>query len=250
MLGALVFILGLIVGSFLNVVIYRTYRGIGFIKGSSYCPHCKHRLIFLDLFPLLSFIALRAKCRWCGKPISWQYPLVEFAAAMSFLFLYLNFGLTLAFATYALFTVFLIIIFVQDFRYSVILDQVSIPGIVVAIILSITVLHIPPLAMLIGMGGGAAFFLLQYLISRGKWIGGGDIRLGALMGAMLGWKFLVVALFLAYFAGSIVGIVLILTRKKGWKSHVPLGTFLTVTTFVTFFFGQSLIDWYSRGWFY
>lgn len=244
MFHLVVFIFGLVIGSFLNVIIYRTYRGIGFVSGRSYCPHCKHPLELADLVPLFSFIFLRGKCRWCEKPISWQYPLVEAATALSFLALYIAFGPSAEFFVYALYTIGLIIIFVQDFTYQVILDQISLTFLPAAVLLSIFVLGHDWLDVGIGMIIGAGFFFLQYILSRGKWIGGGDIRLGAVMGAMLGWQYTLVALFLAYMVGSIFGIVLILSRQKKWGSHIPLGTFLAAATFAAFFFSERMIDWY------
>ncbi|MFA6909290.1 MAG: prepilin peptidase [Patescibacteria group bacterium] len=249
MFEAFVFIFGLMVGSFLNVVIYRTYRGIGFVKGRSYCPHCKHHLEIFDLIPLFSFMSLRGKCRYCEKKISWQYPIVEFVTAGSFLALFMYFGPSAEFLVYAVYVAFCIIIFVHDFKYSLILDQISLPGIVVGLIGSTVFLRMSLVDVGLGVLIGAGFFMIQYAISRGKWIGGGDIRLGAMMGAMLGWKYLLVALFISYIVGSIFGIALILAGRKKWGSHVPLGTFLTVAMYATFFAGPALVEYYWNGFF-
>ncbi|MFH1236743.1 MAG: prepilin peptidase [Parcubacteria group bacterium] len=242
---ALVALLGLIVGSFLNVVIYRTYKGVGFVKGRSYCPFCKHSIEAHDNIPIISFFLLRGKCRWCKKSISWQYPLVEAGMAVAFILLLWQFGPTAEFFVYAVYAMFLMVVFVQDFRYQVILDQVSLPGIPLAILLSLLVLHIPIVDLLIGMAIGGGFFAFQYFVSRGKWIGGGDMRLGTLMGAMLGWKVVLLALFLSYMSGSLFSIGLVLTQKKRWGSRIPLGTFLTAVTFVCFLVGEQLIWWYQ-----
>jgi leader peptidase (prepilin peptidase) / N-methyltransferase len=246
MIYALVVILGLVIGSFLNVVIYRLHKGVSFVAGRSYCPFCKHDLSFWDLIPVFSYIFLRAKCHYCRKPISWQYPLVEASTAISFALLLSRFGLTPTFFTYIVFTCFLIIIFTYDLRYYLILDRVSIPAMVVATLLSLFVLKISAVHLLIGALIGGGFFLLQFLISRGKWIGGGDIRLGAVMGLMLGYRSLIIALVLAYILGSMVGIGLIIFGKKGWKSQVPFGTFLSVATFCAFIFGTTVVDYYVR----
>lgn len=244
MLQVLVFIFGLTVGSFLNVVIYRTYKGVGFIRGRSYCPFCKHPLEIADLVPLVSFIVLRGRCRWCGKPISWQYPLVELATGASFLALFFVYGPSLEFLAALLLTSFLIIIFVQDLKYYVILDRISIPTFLIACVLSPLVFHLPVVDMAIGIGVAGGFFLLQYVISRGKWIGGGDIRLGAVMGALLGWKLSLIALTLAYASGTVVALFLIILRKRTWSSHMPLGTFLSAATFVCLLFRQDILVWY------
>ena len=241
----LVVILGLVIGSFLNVVIYRLHVGIGFMRGRSYCPYCKHDLGALDLIPLFSFLTLRGKCRYCGKPISWQYPMVELGTAVAFGLLYWQFGLQADFIVYLIYAIFLIIIFVYDFRYYLILDKVSVPAIILAALLSYFVLGIGVMDLVIGSLIGGGFFWLQFIISKGKWIGGGDIRLGIIMGLMLGYPLVLVALFIAYLLGSLVGIFLILFGKKKWKSHVPFGTFLSAATFLTIFIGDSVVFYYT-----
>lgn len=240
----LVAILGVVVGSFLNAVIYRLHAGVSFMSGRSYCPHCKHNLAARDLIPLVSFCLLKGKCRYCGKSISWQYPLVEATTALGFLLLYWKFGLSASLFVYLVYTCILMVIFVFDLRYYLILDRVSIPAILIAGVLSATVLHISVVNLFFGLLAGGGFFLLQFIVSRGKWIGGGDIRLGALMGVMLGWPHILVALIIAYFLGSVIGIGLVASRKKNWQSQVPFGTFLTLATFVTFMFGPAVIVYY------
>lgn len=239
-------VLGLAVGSFLNVVIYRLHVGVGFLRGRSYCPFCKHDLGLKDLVPIFSFLSLKGKCRYCSKPISWQYPLVEFGTAVSFLLLYWAFGLGPEFFVYLVYVSFLILIFVYDLRYYMILDKVSIPAFFIAMAGSYFILNISIVSLLIGVGIGGGFFLLQFLVSRGKWIGGGDIRLGMVMGAMLGVYSLIVALFGAYIFGSIVGIALVARKKKRWKSKVPFGTLLTLTTYLAFIFGDYVVDAYQN----
>ena len=233
-------------GSFLNAVIYRLHQGVSFLGGRSYCPFCKHDLRSGDLVPLFSFIFLRGKCRYCHKSISWQYPLVEAGTALSFIILYLRFSLTPEFFVYLVYASFLIVIFTYDLRYYLILDKVTVPAMIVALILSVFVLEVRGWDLLYGLLLGGGFFLVQFLVSRGKWVGGGDIRLGALMGLMLGYKYLLVALFAAYVLGSVIGVFLILFGKKGWKSQVPFGTFLSVGAFIAFIFGQAIIDYYQE----
>jgi len=244
MILILVIILGLVVGSFLNAVIYRLRAGISFLKGRSYCPKCKHDLNVWDLIPLFSYVFLKGKCRYCQKKISWQYPLVELGTVLAFVFLFINYDLGIEFFVYVIFSCFLMIIFVYDLRYYLILDKVAIPAFVVAVLLSLFVLEISIVQIALGVLVGGGFFLIQFVISKGKWIGGGDIRLGALMGAMLGLNQLLLALFIAYFFGAIIGVFLMIFGKKKWKSQVPLGTFLTAATYVTIIYGERIIDWY------
>ncbi|MDD5040084.1 MAG: prepilin peptidase [Patescibacteria group bacterium] len=245
MVVALVLILGLVVGSFLNAVIYRLHAGVSFMKGRSYCPLCKHDLGWRDLVPVISFFMLWGKCRYCRKGISWQYPLVEIGTALTFLALYWRFDLSAEFYVLLAYASLLIIIFVYDLRYYLILDRVSIPAFCIAIVGSLFVLDISILSLVIGVAIGGGFFSLQYAVSRGKWIGGGDIRLGAVMGAMLGYQKLLIALFMAYVLGSLVGVGLIASHRKGWKSKVPFGTFLAAATILVFIFGDRILDAYT-----
>ncbi|MFH0804814.1 MAG: prepilin peptidase [Patescibacteria group bacterium] len=240
----LVAILGLVVGSFLNVVIYRLHAGVNFVRGRSYCPHCKHDLSAADLVPLFSFIFLRGRCRYCRKSISWQYPLVELGTSLAFLALFCRFGLTPEFFVYLVYAALLVAVFVYDLRYYLILDRVSLPAAVIGFVFSLTILHISAVHLLIGGAIGAGFFLLQFVVSRGRWIGGGDIRLGLAMGFMLGYPHVLVALFVAYVLGSLVGIGLILAGGKTWQSKVPFGTFLTAATLLTFLFGEQVVSYY------
>ena len=249
MFYALIAILGLIVGSFLNAVIFRLKSGEQFVTGHSKCPSCKHPLAFLDLIPLFSFIFLQGKCRYCHQSISWQYPLVELVTALVFIVGYYHFfGLESAafspeYLIYLIFSCFLIIIFVYDFRYYLILDKVSLIALVVAFVLNYLagrpLLNLALAAVVIG-----GFFFLQFVISKGKWIGGGDIRLGLVMGAMLGWPMGLVALGLAYLIGAAFGLILMALKKKGLNSQLPFGAFLSLTTWACLLWGQRILEWY------
>ncbi len=238
----------------------------------SACPKCGHKLGFWDLIPVLSFIFLRGRCRYCKQKISWQYPIVELTTAVLFAFVawyhvIFNFHFLifnqLPIINYFLlfrdliFVSFLLLIFVFDLKYNIIPDRISIPAIVIAIGFNILLIlivsphviarpdraiQISKIFLAIFVGGG--FFLAQHLISKGKWIGGGDIRLGALMGAMLSWPNILVALFSAYVAGAVYGIAAIVLKKKTIKSTVPFGTFLTVAAFIALFFGTQIVNWY------
>lgn len=243
MIGLIIFILGLLIGSFLNVVIVRLGQKKPFIFGRSVCPGCKKEIRWQDNIPVVSFLLLGGKCHYCQKNISWQYPLVELAAAFAFVLLYLKIGLNLQFITLVIFSSFLIIIFVYDLKHYLILDKITIPAMVAAFLLNFY-LGLSFWSMIIGALIGIWFFAFQFIISKGKWVGDGDIRLGALMGLMLGWKLLLVALFLAYIIGAIVGLVLLFSNKKKMSSAVPFGPFLSLATFITFLWGQDLLIWY------
>jgi len=254
MIVVIIFILGLLVGSFLNVVIYRVHREETFIKGFSKCLFCKHRLYVKDLIPLFSYIFLKGKCRYCKKKFSQQYFLVEFSTAIAFSLIIFKLlpSLQLTDMTASLFlqllytlviSGFLIIIFVYDLKYYLILDKIIVPAILFAIACSFFLGYdIYKLFLASLVGGG--FFLLQFVVSKGRWIGGGDIRLGFLMGIILSWPHILTALFVAYLLGSVVSLGLLFFGKKSWTDKVPFGTFLTLATFVTMLYGQNLIDWY------
>lgn len=251
-----IFILGLIIGSFLNVVILRLHEKKKFAWSRSRCPYCKHDLKFSDLIPVLSFMFLSGKCRHCEKKISWQYPIVELVTGLLFVLAtynvvgYLGFEILLYNSTVLLswlrdliFISFLIVIFVYDLRWYLILDKVTIPAMVVAVVINLW-LGFAWETLLIGMLIGLGFFALQFAVSKGKWIGGGDLRLGALMGLMLGTRGVIVALFFSYIIGAIFSLYLIATGKKGLKSQVPFGTFLAIGTLIALLWGDQVVNWY------
>ncbi|MDO8663699.1 MAG: prepilin peptidase [Candidatus Wildermuthbacteria bacterium] len=261
-----IFFFGLAVGSFLNCVIYRLEEGKSFLKGRSYCPHCKHNLSWQDLVPVLSFLILRGKCRYCRGKISVQYPLVEIATGLLFVSAFwispqplsrgwatqpIGNGLWSDFGLWILISSFLIIIFVYDLKHYIIPDRVIYPAILVSGIWypvsgiffdSYTEYDI--LNTIYSAVGAALFFLIIVLVSRGKWMGVGDIKLAFLMGLILGWPNILVALFLAFSIGAIVGISLIILKKKGLKSEVPFGPFLVAGTFLALFWGGDIVSWY------
>ena len=240
------------VGSFLNCVIYRLEKEESFLKGRSYCPRCKHKLGLLDLIPVLSFMWLRGRCRYCHEKISVQYPLVEIATGLLFLLTY-----KLQPTTYNFIIVpFMVAIFVYDLKHYIIPDKVIYPAIAVA--LACSTLKVAPLTFnvehaveyALSAFGAAAFFLAIVLISRGKWMGVGDIKLAFLMGLILVYPNILVALFLAFLIGAIIGVGLMVFGKKTIKSEVPFGPFLVAGTFIALFFGKEIINWYVQSFYF
>lgn len=220
--------------------------------GRSHCFFCRHNLSFKDLVPVFSFLWQKGRCRYCFKKISWQYPIVELATAILFMLVIilrtdagLNLDNWLVLRDW-LFISFLIIIFVYDFKHYLILDKVIWPAAVVALVFNLSLdfswMTLLNLALSAVIGG--SFFLIQYLISRGRWLGGGDVRLGFLMGLMLGWPGIAIAISLAYFIGSLFSLYLLMTKKKTWQSQLPLGTFLALATVITMFWGEQILDFY------
>jgi prepilin signal peptidase PulO-like enzyme (type II secretory pathway) len=234
----IIFIFGLIIGSFLNSVIYRLEVEQSPLRGKSYCPKCKHILKWQDLIPVLSFISLRGRCRYCQKPISIQYPLVELATGILFVLIFNQFPIFLFSIFYFLISSFLIVIFVYDLKYYIIPDKIIYPAIIIAGIFNFQLFSI------LSAIGAALFFGTLVLITRGKGMGIGDIKLAFLMGLILGFPNILVALFLAFFLGSIIGIGLILFKNKTLKSKVPFAPFLIIGTFIALFWGEKIIDWY------
>ncbi|MEA3272223.1 MAG: prepilin peptidase, partial [Patescibacteria group bacterium] len=244
------FLFGLSVGSFLNALIWRVQVGKSFFWKRSQCPRCGHELICLDLIPVFSFLFLFGRCRYCKRKISWQYPLVELSTAFLFTLFYLksayflkmgllplnlHFWLVIVLEWFLL--AVLVVIFTYDAKHGLIPDKFSIPAIFVAFFGNFLLgENIWNIGFAATIGGG--FFLVQYLISRGRWIGGGDIRLGILMGAILGYPNVISALFLAYFIGAIYSIALVALRRKTLKSNIPLGPFLVTGTIIAMFLGD------------
>ena len=256
-----IFLFGLAVWSFLNCVIYRLEKGESFLKGRSYCPHCRHQLSWQDLIPVFSFLLLRGKCRYCQKPISRQYPLVEIitGALFSFSFFIMfqplatlfNYPMELLGSIYYLFIIsFLMIIFVYDLKHYIIPDKVVFPAIAIVFLFQVfRILNFGNLNLFgiwdLGFGILPSLFLLAIILfSGGKWMGLGDFKLAILMGLFLGFPDILVALFSAFFLGAAIGIGLILAGKKKMKSQVPFGPFLVAGTFIALFWGSRIIEWY------
>lgn len=226
------------------------------MTGRSKCTKCLEPVATIDLIPVISYFALRGRCRTCSAVIEWQYPVIEMTMGILFGLFYvrslMGFGLPAwvdaseyfaVFLRDATIASFLLIIFVYDFRYSYILDRFSIPAMILAIFFNL-LLGAPVVSMLTGGLIIGAFFAIQFLVSQGKWIGGGDIRLGMLMGFLLGLELGVVALFMSYVVGAFVGIALILAKKRKLDSQVPFGTFLSGATIITMLCGVQISNWY------
>lgn len=231
------------------------------MKGRSYCPHCRHALSWKDLFPLFSFLFLGGKCRYCKEKISWQYPAVEALTGLIFLLTF-NFQAALTVVYLLIIICFLIIIFIYDLKHYIIPDKVLFPAIIIVLIYRMLIFLESNHWKLIDNGslkidnfqslsgpifsaiGASAFFLAIFLVSRGKWMGFGDVKLAFFMGLFLGFPSILLALFLSFFFGAIMGVGLIFAKKKKLKSEIPFGPFLIAGTFVALFYGERIITWY------
>ncbi len=238
-----VFIFGAVVGSFLNVCIYRIPRKESIAFPGSHCPVCNAPIRFYDNVPIVSWIFLLGKCRKCRSPISIQYPIVEAINAGGYLYLYTRFGLTGEAGLYALFFSALLVITFIDLYHKIIPDVISLPGIGVGLLACLFVLPPAFLDALIGASLGWGLFYLVAFLSRGG-MGGGDIKLIAMIGAFLGWEKMLLTIMLGAFAGSIVGIALMIFFRKSRKYAVPFGPFLALGALVSLLWGTSIIEWY------
>lgn len=261
------FTIGLIIGSFLNCLIYRLNIKQSFMKGRSYCPKCKHQLSWKDLVPVLSYLELNGKCRYCGQAISPQYPLVELAAGIlfaaagailepgivySFDFTSFNF-FELAYYWFVISS--LIVVFVYDLKWFLIPDEIVFSGLLVsALFYAIRFFYVYFLAgqadfsLLVNpvLSGILcfSFFLAIFLVSAGRWMGFGDVKFAAFMGLTLGFPDSAVALFFAFFLGAIIGLALIAAKKKEISSEIPFGPFLVMGSLIALFFSETLLYWY------
>ncbi|TES91304.1 MAG: prepilin peptidase [Candidatus Cloacimonadota bacterium] len=243
----ILFLLGLCIGSFLNVVIYRLPKNESIIYPSSHCPFCNHKIAFYDNIPLLSFIILGGRCRNCKKRISFQYPLVEFICGIILPLSFLYYGFSLNFFATSLFLYLLLPIFFIDLKHQVISDKITIPGIIIGFAFSFFLETFHWLGSLIGIAVGGGILLLTAVI--GKWVfkkeamGMGDVMLFMMVGAFLGWKGVLLTLILASFLGSIIGGI-ILTIKKKKDTVVPFGPFISIAAAFSYFWGTFLIEKY------
>jgi leader peptidase (prepilin peptidase)/N-methyltransferase len=245
--GALAFVLGLCVGSFLNVCIYRLPRRESIHWPGSRCTSCGRALAWYENIPVLSWLALRARCRTCKAPVSAIYPMVELTTAVLFAAGYLVYGATGLLAIRLLFACALIVLFVIDLQHRILPNVITIPGIGVGLLCS---LWWPPgwVASLLGAvaGGGVLLAIAEAYVRLRKveGLGMGDVKMLAMIGAFLGWQLALVTLVLASFAGSLVGVALIASGRGGMKAALPFGTFLSVGALVASVAGDGILKWY------
>ncbi len=231
-------------GSFIAASVYRMENKKSILRGRSECEKCGAKLGARDLVPVFSYLFLRGKCGKCGKKIGVELFFMEiicgflFAAAF-----FLHHSLVLLLVRDWIFLSALAFLFLYDKKYGFLPDAVSIPSIIIVFSLNAAAGNDAwNLGLAILAAGG--FFLAQYLVSRGSWVGDGDIRMGALLGAGLGWPGVVAAIFIAYILGAIYSIFLLITKKKQMRSRIAFGTFLAVGGAITLFWGDVIIKWY------
>jgi len=242
-MNCFVFIFGAAIGSFLNVCIFRLPAKTSLVKPNSQCPHCHHPIRFYDNIPIISFFLLQGRCRDCDAPISWRYPLVELITAVLTLLLFIKFGLSLKFLAFFIYTAVLIVITFIDLDHQIIPDILTLPGIPIFFLVAVFVAEVPWMEALLGilLGGGILFVIavVYELISKREGMGGGDIKLLAMIGGFLGWKSLIFILLFSSFAGAVVGIITIIIKKQDMKYAVPFGPFLSAAVIAYIFWGEN-----------
>ena len=251
-------LLGLAVGSFLNVCIDRLPRGESILSPPSHCEACHHKLGAKDLIPIFSYLWLKGRCRYCQAPIPRRLLWVELATGTMFAFLYwwyvvLNPELgIIAFGVMAFYACLFLIIFVVDMEHGIILNKVVYHGMAVALLIAVFLPQPPWITQLwvtgitnFVLGGGIGFvlFLLIAIISRGG-MGWGDVKLAALIGLATGFPLVLVALIAGAILGGLVAIPLLVSKKKGRKEAIPYGPFLSLAAMVTLLWGQEILGWY------
>lgn len=242
------FIFGAVVGSFLNVCIYRLPKEESVVFPPSHCPDCGYRIRWYDNVPIVSYLVLKGKCRSCSAPISPQYPIVEAINALLTLFLFMRFGLSRAFLVLFLFCSAMVVVTFIDLEHQIIPDAISLPGIVAGFVFSFFIPQLGWKTSLIGMlaGGGSLYLVafLYHLFTGKEGMGGGDIKLLAMMGAFFGWKSIPFIIFVSSLAGSIIGVTVMLIQKKDAKLAIPFGPFLVFGAILYIFYGRQMIQWY------
>ena len=246
-------VFGLCIGSFLNVCIYRLPQSKSVLFPGSMCGKCGVPIRFYDNIPVLSYFLLRGKCRNCGVPFSIRYPLVEILTGLMAISITLKYGLTWESLVYFIFICTLLVITFIDIDYQIIPNGITLPGIPIAIVAATFLLPQMDFAeSMIGVliGGGSLLIVawLYMLLMRKEGMGGGDIKLLAMVGALIGWQGILFTIFVSSAVGSVIGITMMARMKKNMKFAIPFGPFLSIGAITYIFFGKELMVWYLNSW--
>lgn len=237
------FIYGLFIGSFLNVCIFRIPEGISFVKPPSSCGSCGHRLNYIDMLPVVNYIINKGKCRYCNSPYSIQYPLIELLNGVLYFFIILKYGMSFSTVLYCFITSLLLVISMIDLKHKIIPDGLNITGVIIGIIfilLDRTII----INRLIGLGIGLGLFLLIALLSNA--MGGGDIKLMAVLGLIFGIRGVLFITFSSFVLGAIISVVLLSLKIKSRKDQIPFGPFISLSALIYIFYGTEIISMYLK----
>ena len=243
-----IFLMGLCIGSFLNVCIYRLPESKSIVHPRSMCPNCDTLIPFYDNIPLFSYLWLKGQCRRCKVKISMRYPMVELLGGLVALGTYLRFGLTIETLIYYVFIAALLVVTFIDLDHRIIPDVITLPGIPICFAASFALPDITYKDALLGIliGGGSLFLVawVYTILTKKEGMGGGDIKLLAMMGAIVGWQGVLFTIFVASLVGTLAGFAVMLQSRKGMKLAVPFGPFLSIGSITYIFFGTELVTWY------
>ena len=238
-------VVGAAIGSFLNVLIIRIPQGISIVYPSSHCQTCGHAIRFYDNIPVISYIILRGRCRDCHEKISLRYPLVEILTAIMSLLLFWKFGLSLKYMFSFVFSCTLIVITFVDFDHQIIPDIITLPGIPMFALIAVLFMNVPWMDAVLGIiiGGGCLYAVAvgYELITKREGMGGGDIKLLAMLGGFLGWKSIFFIVFVSSLLGALVGVSMMIAKGQNMKYAVPFGPFLSIAAVAYIFFGQYVM---------
>lgn len=253
-----VFIFGAIIGSFLNVCIYRIPKGLSLVKPPSHCPSCQYPIKFYDNIPIISYFILKGRCRYCKSPFSFRYPFIEALNGFLYVLIVARFGLIWLDAFYFVFISTMVVIFFIDLDCQIIPDKITLPGIVLGFISGALFLPDPFLRYtelgwknsFIGLLSGFFLFLLiaeiGRLILKKNAMGGGDIKFMAMLGGILGWKGVLMTTFLSSFLGAFVGIFMTFLQKQDGSKKIPFGPFIAIGASICLFYGQEILEFYMQ----
>ena len=240
----LLFVLGAVIGSFLNVVIYRIPLGKSIVAPPSHCPKCDTRLKPWDLVPLLSWLSLRGRCRYCAASVSYRYALVELLTGLLFVFTYIQVGIDSILIVYLLLTSILIADTFIDFDHFILPDGLHAFGTVAFMLLNLMFSFIPWQDAGLGVIVGMTPLLLLVLLTRGNGMGLGDVKLMAMLGLFLGWKLTLLTLLLSFILGGVFGVLLLATKVKTRKDPIPFGPWIAMAAFIAMHWGEEIIKLY------
>lgn len=242
-MAVFIFVIGSIIGSFLNVCIYRIPAGRSIVSPGSGCPGCSRRLAWFELIPLLSYLGIRGHCRTCGCRVSLRYPLVEAMTGAIYVAAYRQYGINREFGTFIILASLLTVITFIDIDHQIIPNNLVLTGLVAGFVLGMVREHAGLLFMAAGLAAGFGIMLLVAVASRGQ-MGWGDVKLSAVLGIFLGWQAVLVAVFFAFVSGAIFGLYLMVIRGQSRKTAVPFGPFLAGASLVSFLWSGPVIAWY------
>lgn len=244
---ALIGVLGLCVGSFLNVCIYRLPRGESLVSPPSRCPRCGKRLRWFDNIPVLSWVLLRGRCGQCRAPISVQYPLIEIVTALVWLLVAWMTPPGWLLASRLVLATALIVLFMIDFEHQLLPNAITLPGIVIGVAFSVVAPPGPVDSLIgIGVGGGVLYAIAAgyYLVRKEEGMGMGDVKMLAMVGAFLGWRAVLLTLVLSSFAGAVLGVFIMAWHRGDLRYALPFGTFLAIASLVAMLAGEQILAWY------